>query len=1320
MRPGDLVAERFVVERLAGSGGMGSVFRARDRHEGGSAALKVLHEGVSTEDERFVREARILAELRHPGIVRYLAHGVTLAGERWLALEWLEGEDLHQRLSREPLTTQDSVMLVRRAAEALAVAHARGIIHRDIKPSNLFLPRGETSDSGDSGVGRLKLLDFGIARLDRSTHAATRTGALLGTPGYMAPEQARGERDLDARADLFALGCVLFECLTGRPPFVGDNPMVVMAKILVEDAPRARELRPELSPALDDLVARVLSKKREDRPPDAATFLTELDALGSFSGVGAGRPKISDRPPELTGGEQRLQSVVLVGSGTEIDAGTAPTMASDSVQGPAVLLRTVVAPYGGRVDPLADGTLVVTLPGAAAATDQASRAARCAIAIRSLVPQLPMALATGRGLAGSRWPVGEAIERAVELLNTAKKTELGDDEIATIRIDEITASLLDARFAVEADPDGHALRGERDAPDTVRKLLGKPTPFVGRERELSMLQAIFAECVGDSVAHAVLITAPAGAGKSRLRDELVRRLRKDESTVGLVIGRGDPMSAGSPFALLAPALRRAAEIRDDEELAVKQHKLRDYVSRHVRAADLIRVTEFLGELMSVPFDDEESLQLRVARQDPTLMGDQMRRAFEDFLEAECSAHPLVLVLEDLHWGDVPTVRFVEAALRHLADKPLLVLALARPEVREIFPRLLTGRALTELQLGELSKKASERLVREALGKEVASDVVERIVDRAAGNAFFLEELIRAVADPRMPTPSARDTPRNSRPSDDLPETVLAVAQARLDRLDPEARRLLRAASVFGKVFWRGGLSALVGAQRISQVADWLAVMVEQELIERRGGPRFLGEDEYVFRHALVRDAAYSMLTDQDRTLGHRLAAEWLERVGESDATLLAEHFERGNEPARAVGWLRRGAEQALEGHDFASAIARAERGLASGARGEVRGALELVRAEAHRWRGEYPGAEASAIAATMDLAEGSAPWFRAIEELMNTIGRRGDYPDALSVADRGESATPLEGTTSAQLMCLCAAARLRLHAGQYPRADEIIDRVVPMTVNAARLDPRAVAEVHRLRGARARHVGDLVGDVTGYLAALASFELAGDVRNACNAQVSLGFAYIEIGLYARAGEELQAGLAAAKRLGLSSVAARARQNLGLVHAARGELERARTLEAEVVETSAAQGNVRFEAWSRIYLSSILLRADDPIAAESEAHNAAELLRTTPPARAGALAALARALTAQGRAHEALPHAREAMEILDSLGGIEEFELSVRLAHAEALQASGEEEAAKKAVLDARARILRVAESLRDPIWRQSYLQAIAENARILELAGAWE
>lgn len=270
--PGDRVGGRFVLDRVVGSGGAGTVFRAVDARDGAPVAIKLMAAG-DVDTGRFSREVGILAELCHPGVVRYVAHGIDPDGTHYIAMEWLEGEDLASLLARRRLSTEEVLALGRRVAEALAFAHRRGVVHRDVKPSNLCVPGGD--------VERVKLIDFGLARPARPERPITRTGAILGTPAYMAPEQVQGAPSPSPASDVFALGCVLFECLSGRPPFEGGNLVARLAKILVQESPSLGTLRPGIPPSLDRLVGRMLAKDPADRPRDGAAVATALSVIGA-------------------------------------------------------------------------------------------------------------------------------------------------------------------------------------------------------------------------------------------------------------------------------------------------------------------------------------------------------------------------------------------------------------------------------------------------------------------------------------------------------------------------------------------------------------------------------------------------------------------------------------------------------------------------------------------------------------------------------------------------------------------------------------------------------------------------------------------------------------------------------------------------------------------------------------------------------------------------------------------------------------------------------------------------------------------------------
>ncbi|XXX82822.1 protein kinase [Sorangium sp. So ce134] len=1286
-----------------------------DRRGSKPVALKVILHPNDQHVARFQREARILADLQHPGIARYVAHGVTNDGRHYIAMEWLDGETLRDRLSRGPLSVPDSVTLAARVAEALAVVHAFGTVHRDVKPENLLLVGG--------CLEHVKVLDFGIARLANATSALTNPGMLLGTPAYMAPEQVRSMPDIDARADVYALGCLLFECLTARPPFVAEHLAALLAKVVFEEPPRPGELCPGVPAWVDALVALLLTKERAQRPADAAAVVALLRAQDA----GASGPA-APQAQALTNSERGLACVVLArvkdsdhGAEREPPSGsspddqeTPPALPDATVQlpFPASLLeglRNVAQAHRARFEVLRDGSVVAIITDAGAPTDLAARAARCALSIRELLSNSCVALATGWDELDGVQPLGQVIDRAGARL-AASSGETALPSPCPVLLDPMTAALLDSHFEIREDGPRRMLVGEREPLEDVRTLLGKPTTCVGREHELLLLQATFEECAAESEARAVLVTAGPGVGKSRLRHELVRRLAARGEPVEIWTARGDSMRVGAPFGMLGQIVRRAARLLDGEPIAARRQKLAARVSAHVPEPLRRPVTEFLGEMVGTPFPDDDSVLLQAARQDAKRMGDQMQWAWVEFARAECAARPVLLVLEDLHWGDRPTVEYVDAALRLLAGERLMVLALARPEVRKAFPGLWGDRALTELRLKELSLKACERLAREALGPGAPAATVAEIVGRSAGNAFFLEELVRAAME--------------GHPGD-VPETVLAMMQSRLAGLVPEARRLLRAGSVFGEVFWRGATQALLGAWVDEPELDGcLAELEQRELIARRPDAKFHGEVEYAFRHALLRDAAYEMLTEDDRSLGHRLAGGWLAQAGETDAMVLATHFERGGDLERAIGCYRRAAEQALGGNDYAAAIERAERAVACGAAGEALGEIETIRAEACRFGGDSAAAEQHVTAAMRALPEGGAWWSRAVGVALWTFQMAGRCAAVIALARQLCARWSAEAVTGPELISMAQAA-LALHYMMGQSAEtEALCRQLDATFDRFRHDPTVSAPVLRLRMHRAFVAGDLgtareLGEAT-----VSCYEAAGDVRNACIARGNAGHFCNEIGAYAEAVHLLRASLADTERLGMPHMAAFVKENLGRTLLHLGDLDEARAQLDGALRAFVASGDRRLEGGTYVYLAEVSLRTGDLARAEAEARRGCELLAECPPLMPCALGTLAGVLLAAGRAAEALESADRAAElaapIIASQGHLEEGEAQIYLVRAEALAACGAQGEARRAIAIARDRLLERASKIANAAWRASFLDNVPENARTLALARAWQ
>jgi eukaryotic-like serine/threonine-protein kinase len=1283
MREGEVVDGRFEIERYAGSGGMGHVFRARDQETGEAVALKVLQSAGTLGTSRFVREAQALAAVRVPGVVRYVAHGTARDGQLYLAMEWLEGETLADRLAREALSAAESVRLGARVATTLGRVHRLGIVHRDLKPGNLLLPGGRLDE--------VMVIDFGIARIPGVEQQLTMAGAIVGTPGYMAPEQARGQREIDARTDVFALGCVLYECLTGQPAFQGAG-LALLARVILDEPPRIREIRAELPEHLDDLVGRMLAKSAVDRPADGEAVAAELAAIERLGMNGTRETSAApgQQAQGLSTGERRVMCLVLA---QEVCAADDATLAEEEQLGHVQTLSTLAQQHRGQLEMLNGRSPLIVFSDALVARDLAAQAARCALALQPLLSGASIVVATGRAEVETRVPVGELIDRAVRLLATQTPGGAGD-----VRIDEVTAALLRAGFEIAQDERGHILRGAQDDLDESPLLLGKPTVCVGRDREIALLMGDLRHCLEEHAASAALVIGAPGTGKSRLRQEVVRALRESDQTVEIWLGQADPMSAGSAFSLLAHALRRGLDLAVGEPIEERRRKIQKRVERH-RALDAARVAAFLGELVGSPFPDDHDVQLRAARSNPMLMGDQIRFAWEEFLQAECAAHPVLLVLEDLHWGDLPTVQMVSAALRQLSELPFMVLALSRPEVHELFPKLWEGQRVHEVRLGPLPRRASEQLVRWALGEHVTSELVQTVVQRADGNAFYLEEQIRAVA---------------SGKAESLPESVLAMVQAEIEALDPDARRVLRAASIFGETFRQDEVTALAGGVRL---APMLLALERREVI-RRGRAHVASDAEYRFRHALVREAAYGMLTERDRQLGHALAGDWLEQRGDADPMALAEHFERGGAPARAATAYLHAAQQALRGDDLDAALERAERGIACGAEHAIYGALRLVQAEASCWRGEFTTAKQRALEAIEHLSPGSAAWFSAITRQTTAATNLAEFDLVERWMAAAHNMHADDQAVTAKAICLCDGAFQLAFGGRHELADAMLDAASRTVKSLAGNDIELVAHLQQTRMIRAAVHGDFGTALEEAAATLDAFDHAGDRRNACTTRLNLGAIQGQLGHFEDSERTLREALTTAERMGLREIVAIALSYLGLVLAYLGQLDEARIVQDAAITRVHQLNSLRAEGCAHCYLANILILTGDFSAAEREARRAVELQKSTPPLRAFSAALLARALLALGRTTEALEAARDALALLESVGA-EEGESLIRLVHAEALDASGSRPEALAAIASARDNLLARAARISDPLWRESFLCKVPDNARTLELARRW-
>ena len=322
-----LIGQTFGSYRIVaplGAGGMGWVFRAEHTVLGSRAAVKVLKPSHAQPHvvQRFFDEARAATRIADPGIVTVLDFGWTEGGAAYLVMELLAGQTLAQRV-RGPMVPAQALAVVRQCAIVMGSAHARGIVHRDLKPDNIFIVPDPAVASE-----RIKILDFGIAKLleeGDASHAGTSTDMILGTPGYMSPEQCRGAGQVDHRTDIYALGCVLFFMLCGRPPFLASTPADLIADHLTAPPPPPSSFVATITPAIDELVARCLAKSADDRVQTMQELVTAIDQIvapiATALAIGA-RPAVATAADPI-GPPRRSRAWLAIAGGLAIGAAIA-------------------------------------------------------------------------------------------------------------------------------------------------------------------------------------------------------------------------------------------------------------------------------------------------------------------------------------------------------------------------------------------------------------------------------------------------------------------------------------------------------------------------------------------------------------------------------------------------------------------------------------------------------------------------------------------------------------------------------------------------------------------------------------------------------------------------------------------------------------------------------------------------------------------------------------------------------------------------------------------------------------------------------------
>jgi eukaryotic-like serine/threonine-protein kinase len=1274
------LAGRFMIEREVGRGGVGIVYRALDEVTGSAVALKVIAlPGVDAgEEARFRREGRVLAGLHHPAIVQVVAFGQLEDGQPYIAMEWLEGEDIAQRQRRSPLSLAQCLSVAADVADALAAAHAAGIVHRDVKPSNIFLVGSAPTHDDPFEV---KLVDFGVAAAEDAK--LTRTGAIVGTPAYMAPEQARGDGEVDARADLYALGATLFDMITGRPPHVGPTPIAILARLVTTPAPRLAEVFVNAPPRLDEIMARLLATAPGERPRTAGDVARELREIA--------RQLRTDATDKLTRNEAR--EAVLTGSATTDKSGgtrLVTTIVATRVPkgAPRARLLTHLRARGGDATELGGDAIVCHLGVRKTVGDEAVNALDLGLRVAKI--NATVGVATGRTRIDRTRPTGEVVDRAAALARDAARGQ--------VLADTTTTELTRGRFEVQLRGDGSAIVG---TPLRGRREIAGGVAFVGREAELAQIVTSFERSVEDRTPIVVTVTGAPGMGKTRLRRESLSRIASHASTPRVLFVRCESFSKSHALGVVADVARGLTG-----------------VAKGAPMQQAIDATDVLIAISEVPCSgaSRELIARLVANEalpeldDTRGARDALWLVLTDMIIGMTKHSPLVVVLEDVQWADAESLSWVDHLLARAAGCPLCVLAAARPSFWREDPARFEGRDHVRLELRPLSRKQARSIASTILGERASGDRGEALVDsiaqQSAGLPLFAEELARLAVAGR----NASDAP-----------TIEAAMQVQLDALDDTGRDAAWRLAVFGQTGWDVGLEAL----GVPRGADVLRELAAAEILVEQARARFSGTREFAFKHALMREVAYASLGEEQLREYHRRAGQWLATVGEDDA-IVARHLELGGDELAASAYLEKAARRALTAHALAEAVSLSEKALAFAEDKPTQFARAQLLDEAWNRLDARAGERDSAVRAMRDAVYDEASAVRAAGARVRYEDACGGGADTSARLDEVRRAAQSAGLPDEEARCAAALAARYAYAGELNQAQAVADGLLALAhrhnIPVAAVDAwQTLAVVRQTRG----EVGAALDARRS--AAQAASSAALKTREA-TLTINVGFALTTVGARGEARVAIESGIALAQAIGSPGVERHGKMNL-LCWAATFGTDA--LLDGPLAETRASADAAVAGSWvphDRAALGVLFYRGMERMRAPGGETDARTLLRLAAQGYRATkmldVLPVARGLWAEaerrcGDAERARSLASEAAALLDEGSPSLLNEAPVFLALHDACVDLGRLEEARQAIARGVPRLVTRMRGLAGTPYGRAFLTQLPANAGLLAAAEAY-
>ncbi|GAB1269898.1 hypothetical protein NBRC116493_31510 [Aurantivibrio infirmus] len=903
--PQERIEHYRMLDRL-GEGGMGVVYKAFDEKLQRNVAIKFLSSlraNNESDKQRFINEAMAAARLNHANVCEVFEIGETDDEQLFIVTAFCEGKNLAELIQDKSLTIGQLVTIMLQLCDALCTAHSKGIYHRDLKPANVIV-----SDNMQA-----KLVDFGIAKI--SGKDISQTGQVIGTFSYMSPEQFSGSM-IDQRSDIWSLGVLLFELLSGQRPYAGENAAEIMYQIFNGSARQLESKNLPLHNRFDQIIARCLQLDKQRRFHSCELLMTELNAiLRSLHDTN----QFDYRPNylESSSNAKDITSKTFSEYRKIIAMGIRLTKDQEDI---IEKIKRAIKKSNGVVSHQRDNLLFAYFGYPKLGEGAADSAISCALKIASIndsnyediiatiaVHNAPVVIHDDFKT-GNRQLSGDIPGSLAPLLDLHPPSPIVVSASANNRLRK---SLSEENIWQEKkyqDESLFLLDKHYSEHELVQRHIHYHSRLMGRYHELGLLESAWRDTLEEEP-RAILITGDAGIGKSRLVHELQNSLSM-KSKYQLLECACDPNHQDTALYPIIQGFKSLVVNHEESSEGISHQSIKAFFKK--LGINDQQTTNTWSWLLGLSVENPDDLGLQ---QSPESLKNQSYKSAELLLRKLCSTSPILFVFEDLHWADASTLEWLDTLLSSPLPSGLMLILTGRPE---LFNRWRSYSVLTQLSLRNLGKVDSKDLIHDLSGTTQLDDETEGLIlTKTAGNPLFIEEYVKMLLG-KMRGGSAELT------HSETPESLEDILHSRLDYLGG-SKIVAQAAAVIGRTFKENLLIELLPEYKNS-VSQELIKLTESDIIFRSN------DSEFSFKHALIRDALYSSLPHaQQIPLHHTLATVLSDATTQDNvenAEQIATNYSLAKEYSSACTWWLNAAKNAQRNYAIIETIRLCKRGLA--------------------------------------------------------------------------------------------------------------------------------------------------------------------------------------------------------------------------------------------------------------------------------------------------------------------------------------------------------------------------------------------------------